>query len=388
MNIATIDEAGLRDAVRRAEKSRPWLAKYRWFAVFVLVPTFLGLIYYGLIASDVYTSQSKFVIKSPGQKSSQVTTLASLIQTTGISAGKDQTQEVLEYIRSRDALRDLNRKSDVVGIYSTRGADFLSKFPQPLHDRSFENLYKYYRTMVTASLDPESGMAVVEVRGFRPEDTHLLNARLLDLGEDFVNRLNERAERQAISEAERRVVNSEARLRGARLAMRTYRNSEDVLDPAKQAAGVLDVSNKLQIEYASLLAQLQSMQRATPRHPAIPALKNRVAATAQAIAAQNGRAVGSPTGLASKLGNYEKLALDQELATAGLTAANVSLEQARTESQKQQYYLERVVEPNTPDLALLPRRLSSILIIFATSLCLYFIGWMLVVGILEHAPED
>jgi capsular polysaccharide transport system permease protein len=64
------------------------------------------------------------------------------------------------------------------------------------------------------------------------------------------------------------------------------------------------------------------------------------------------------------------------------------LEQARTEAQKQQFYVERVVEPNRPDESTLPHRLKRILVVFAVSLCLYFIGWMLVVGILEHAPED
>ena len=37
-----------------------------------------------------------------------------------------------------------------------------------------------------------------------------------------------------------------------------------------------------------------------------------------------------------------------------LTAANTALEQARTEAEKQQFYIERVVEPNLPDLPLLP----------------------------------
>jgi capsular polysaccharide transport system permease protein len=55
---------------------------------------------------------------------------------------------------------------------------------------------------------------------------------------------------------------------------------------------------------------------------------------------------------------------------------------------RQQFYLERVVEPNTPDLATLPKRFQSILIVAATLLCAYFIGWMLIVGIIEHAPDE
>ena len=63
------------------------------------------------------------------------------------------------------------------------------------------------------------------------------------------------------------------------------------------------------------------------------------------------------------------------------------LEQARSEALKQQFYLERVVDPNLPDSAQLPNRLEDILVILGASLLPYLIGWMLVRGILEHSPE-
>ena len=103
---------------------------------------------------------------------------------------------------------------------------------------------------------------------------------------------------------------------------------------------------------------------------------------------QNGRAVGTKSGIASKLSDYEKLTVEQEFATQMLSAADSSLEQARNEAQRQQFYLERVVDPNTPDLATLPKRLQSILTVAATVLCAYFIGWMLIVGVIEHAPDE
>jgi capsular polysaccharide transport system permease protein len=264
----------------------------------------------------------------------------------------------------------------------------LSRFPKAFEDSSFENLYRYYGSMVGTSVDGDSGLAQLEVRAFTPEDAYEINARLLILSEALVNRLNQRAEGRAIQEAEGRVVAAEDRVRNARVALSQFRNQQDLIDPSKQAAGVLDVSNKLVAEQAALQAQLDLMQRVAPRNPAIPAVRNRIVAVGREIAAQNGRAVGTPTGIASKLGNYEKLQVEQEFATQMLTAANTALETARTEAEKQQFYLERVVEPNRPDMSTLPHRLKRILVVFASSLCLYFIGWMLVVGILEHAPED
>jgi capsular polysaccharide transport system permease protein len=387
MNISTIDHETLREVVRKSHRPS-WVAKHRWLALFVGLPTALAALYYGLIASPIYDSQSVFIIKSPGQKTVPTVSLANLIQTSGLSAGQEQTKEVLQYIRSRSALRDLEAQTEVRERFSKRGADFLSRFPRPFADSSFEGFYRYYGSMVGANLDEESGLAVLDVRGFTPGDAYELNARLLNLSEALVNRLNERAEGRGIAEAERRVVQAEARLRKARITLSAYRNQTELLDPAKQATGVLEVSNKLVSEQASLQAQLDVMQRVAPRNPTIPALRNRIAAVGRAIAAQNGRAVGTPTGIASKLGAYESLNVEQEFATQMLTAANASLEGARTDAQKQQFYLERVVEPNKPDDSTLPHRLRQILTVFAASICLYFIGWMLVVGILEHAPEE
>ncbi|MFL5240432.1 MAG: capsule biosynthesis protein [Rhizomicrobium sp.] len=387
MNVSTIDHETLREVVRKSRRQN-LLIKHRWLALFVGLPTALAAIYYGIIASPIYVSQSSFVIKSPGQKSVPTLSLANLVQTSGLSAGQEQTKEVLQYIRSRNALQDLQARIDIRSKYTSRGADLLSRFPQLFHDGSFENLYRYYGSMVSANVDSDSGLAVVETRAFTPDDAYLINVKLLDLSETLVNRLNERAEGTGIREAERRVEQAQIRLSNARVALSAFRNQQDIIDPAKQATGVLEISNRLVSEQAALQAQLDLMLRVAPRNPSIPALRNRIAAIGREVAAQNGRAVGTPTGIASKMGAYEKLNVEQEFATQMLTAASAALEQARTDAQKQQFYLERVVQPNKADEPTLPQRLKRILIVFAVSLCLYFIGWMLVVGILEHAPED
>ncbi|EPR12673.1 hypothetical protein M527_01100 [Sphingobium indicum IP26] len=80
--------------------------------------------------------------------------------------------------------------------------------------------------------------------------------------------------------------------------------------------------------------------------------------------------------------------VEQEFSTQMLNAANSMLEQARAEALKQQYYLERVVQPNKPDQPILPSRIKKILTVVFGTLCLYLVGWMLIVGILEHAPEE
>lgn len=364
------------------------LYRRRWFILLVIVPTLLATIYYGFIAADIYQSESRFVIKTPAQKQSQISNIANLFQSSGLSPGRDQTNEVLDYIASRDALKDLQKQTDVAARFGSDQADWISRYPSPFQDDRFENLYKYYRKMVDVNIDHDTTSAVLTAKAFTPADAQSLNAHLLDLSENLVNRLNSRFQNKAIAEAEKRVQDAQVRVRNARLALREYRNSRDVMDPTEEAAGVLEVMNKLIAEQAALNAQLQAMQRATPGNPSIPALRARVSAIGTQIAAQTGRAVGNDNGLASKLTQYESLRVDQEFATQMLTMAGATLEQARTEALKQQYYLERVVEPNRPDVALYPKRMKNILVVAGVALALYMIGWMLIVGILEHSPED
>lgn len=372
----------------RSFSLRAWLVRRRWFIAFVILPTALAALYNGLIASDIFISESRFVIKSPDQKRGQVSTLASLIQTTGLSSGQEQANEILAYVHSRDALKELEKSNKFSDKYSSSRIDFLSRFPGPFADPTFEELYQLYGSKVEVGQDTNTGTAIIRVKAFSPQDAFEINSRLLQLSEDIVNRLNDRAQTKGIGEAQRQVDLASERVRQARVMVERYRNSQEVIDPAKQVGGVLDVSNRLVSERAALRAQLDLIERATPRNPAIPALRERIAAISTQIASQDSRLVGNDKGIASKLGGYENLVVEQEFATSALNAANAALVQARADAQRQQFYLERVVEPNLPDAPLLPKRLLNTIIVAAAAACLYFIGWMFVVGILEHAPED
>ena len=365
-----------------------WLKKRRWFLIFVIVPTVIAALYYGLFASDIYVSESHFVIKSADQKQSQVSTFASLIQTTGLSGGQEQTNEVLAYVHSRDALKALEKSPGVRNRFSSSLADPLSRFPQPFSDNSFESLYRFYGKMLNASVDPDSGAAVIKVKAFTPQDAYAINRRLLDLSEGLVNRLNGRAQSTGIAEALKQVELAADRAKTARIALAEYRNSQALIDPDKQAVGVIEIANTMIAERATLQAQLELMQRMAPKNPSIPALRSQINAMSAQIASQDSRVVGKGSGMASKIGEYENLFVEQEFATESLNAANAGLVQARAEAQRQMFYLERVVEPNIPDKSVLPRRLTTILVVAAASVCLYFIAWMFMVGILEHAPDE
>lgn len=375
------------DAPLRNSAIFRWIKKRVWLVLIVVLPTMLATLYFGVFASDVYVSESRFVIKSPDQKR-QLSSLANLIQTTGLSGGQEQANEVLDFVRSRDALTELERSTGFRDRYSVPRIDLFARFPGPFDGDTFEELFEYYKEQVIVRSDNETGSSVITVKAFTPKDAKAINERLLELSEERINRQNERIRGRVISEAQRQVDLATARAKAASAAITKYRNSRALIDPAKQAGGVLEVSNDLVAQRAILQSQLDQMQRLAPNNPSIQALKYRIRSIETQISEQDSRIVGGQGGMASKLGDYENLIVEQEFSAQNLNVANAALVQARAEAQRQQYYLQRVVEPNLPDEPVLPRRILNVAIVAAAAMCLYLILWMLVVGILEHAPDE
>ena len=365
-----------------------WPKLHPWFLVGVVIPVLVSAIYFFAVASGQYVSESRFAIKAPNQRGGQISSFANLIQTTGLSAGQEQANEVIDFVRSRAALDILDEQISVRELYGASDVDMFSRYPLPWQDRTFEDLFKYYRSKVQINRDGDTGLIVLRTQAFDPAEAALINERLLLESEKLVNALNETARNRAISESESRVAEAEERVSAARRAVANYRNTAELVDPLEEATGVVGIANGLIAERASVEAQLTTLQRLTPVHPSIPALRERIAALNNEIQRQTSRLVGGRGSISGRLPAYDALVLEQELSSQLLVLARTSLEQARSEALKQQFYLERVVNPNSPDAPEYPNALRMVLTIFGFLLCVYFIIWMFVVGILEHAPED
>lgn len=73
--------------------------------------------------------------------------------------------------------------------------------------------------------------------------------------------------------------------------------------------------------------------------------------------AQTAKVAGGSTSLTNKAAGFERLPLDRTFADKQLGTAFSSLEQARNDAPRKQLYLERIVQPNRPDVAVQPRRM-------------------------------
>jgi len=354
--------------------------KKRLFWITVVLPTVVASLYFGLLAADVYVSESRFIVRSPERQTASP--LGVLLKGSGFSRAQDDSYTVLDYMLSRDALHALDAKLNLRSTFAK--GDFLNRFPGIDRDDSFENMHRYYQKVVGVQLDAISSIGSLSVRAFNAEDAHAINAELLLQAEELVNQLNERGRQDMIRFAGEEVGKAEEKAKQAALVLATYRNEKGVIDPEKQSAIPLQQIAKLQDELISTKAVLAQLQLATRDNPQIPGLKNRIQLLEREIQNESDKVTGSGRSLASKAAEFQRLALEKEFADRQLASALASLEQARNEAQRQQLYLERIAQPSLPDAAMEPRRLRSVVAVFVLGLIIWGVLSMLIAGIKEH----
>src|SRR5438874_13458822 len=91
----------------------------------VVLPTLTALLYFGFIASDVYVSESQFVVRSPDKPTT--TGLGMILKTAGFSNG-DEIYSAQSYVLSHDALRAINRGNAFNNAYSAPTISIFDRF--------------------------------------------------------------------------------------------------------------------------------------------------------------------------------------------------------------------------------------------------------------------
>ena len=354
----------------------------RWLTVFI--PTAFAVVYFGLIASDVYISESRFVVRSP-QRQAQASGLGALLQGTAFSRSQDDTYSVHDFVLSRDALKELDTQLALRKAYSSKDADFINRFPGLDWDDSFEAFHKYYRNHVTIDYDTVSSITILKVRAFTAEDARNINDLLLKMGERLVNNLNDRSRQDLIKTAEMEVAVGEEKVKRAAVSFAGFRNNQSVFDPDRQSALQLQGVSRLQDELVATETQLAQVQRVSPNNPQVASLKNRAETLRKAMANETAKVAGAGGSLTSKSGAFERLALEKTFAEKQLASSLAALESAKSEALRKQLYLERLVQPNLPDKAVEPRRMRSVFMVLVLGLVVWGVVSLLVASVKEHS---
>lgn len=353
------------------------------FLAVVVLPVLAATLYFGLFASDVYISESRFVVRSPEKPAS--TGLGVILRSAGFANAGDEAFAAQSFARSRDGLQAVNRNQAFLKAYTQPEISIFDRFNGLGGSGSFEDLYRYFQKKVSVQEDASTSITTLTVRAYDPASAHRFNRELLQLAEQTVNRLNERGRRDLVRFAEAEVQNGRLRSQEAAAALAAFRNRSGIVDPEKQADVQIQMISKLQDGLIAAKMELAQLRSLTPQNPRIPAVQTQISTLEGEIRRELSQITGSNRSLAANAVQYQRVFLDNQFAERQLAASLASLEEARNDARRQQAYVERIVAPNLPDEAMEPRRLRGIIATLLLSLLAYGILRMLLAGVREHA---
>ncbi len=231
------------------------------FLTTVVAPTALSILYFGPIASDVYITESKFVVRSP-QKSSPLS-IGDVFGKIGFSKSDDDSYSVRDYITSRDALNTLNQEIKIKELYSQSSIDVFNRYPGlKFWDNSLERFHSYYQEHIGVQVDGSSSISTLTVRAYTAEDATKINQRLVDMSEALVNRLNERARQDLIKTANSEVSVAKNKLETISQELTKLRSQKTNHEPEKQVSKLQSLALERDFADKQLATALASLEQA------------------------------------------------------------------------------------------------------------------------------
>lgn len=329
------------------------LLKRPLFLAVVLIPNLLSILYFGLIASPVYTSTASLMVVNPKQSGPSLSSL--LAGASGDSS--EQGGYILQsYFDSWEAFQGLAAPMKLADRF--REGDFVSRYGglTSLFRSNDVSLWRYFQRSVNIEIEQKSGIVSLEVNAYDPGFATVLAQRLLADAVHHMDRMNDRQVQDYVASAINRKLAVEKALNADLAELARYRGTTGTYDPKELYLSNLSLMNSLAMRETELKAQRDSIAGATPNNPvadnlgsAIGAVRRDMSSARQAFPA-----------LAKNSARYENLIVSRDNHIAQLNQANMAVQEAQASAEKNRYYLNVISNPSQPQTPEHPRRLMWI----------------------------
>ncbi|MDH2050035.1 ABC transporter permease [Achromobacter marplatensis] len=348
------------------------------------VPMILALVYYSLLALDRYVSTAQVAVRQVGNNETpQMPGLAVML--SGLNpTSREETLYLREFLTSQDMLNVLQQKLDWSTHYAGRWRDpiyWLSNNAQR------EDLLEYYRRIVSAHFDEQTGLLSVSVQAFDPRFAEEVLKIMLGESERFVNELSHRMAREQMAFAQSELAKARTAYEDRREDMLKFQSTNNLLDAeatAKARAEIIaELEANLTKERTTLKGLSSTLNADTPQ---IRQQRNRINALEQQLASEIQRLVSQKGGdkLNVVASRYRNLTIDAAIAEEAYKFAVSSVESARIEASKKLRSLVTVVSPNLPDRAVYPERIYNLITLLLALVLLYGIVRFVIATVEDH----
>lgn len=358
----------------------------RSFIFAVVLPTFLFWLYACFWQSERYVAETRLTVRAQHEKKSGTDAASMITKLTGGGANTSSQDAfmVLNYVKSRAIVADLGGRDYMEKKFARSGIDYFSRLGR---NANAEEIWKYWLSHISASVDTLSGILTVRTDAFQPKDALDVARDIVRLSEDLVNKITVRNRTDALSRAELEVTLSRQMLADAREKTLQFRNKNVIIDPSSRATSIGELLGKLMMERMDIVNALSTFSSSLSSDaPSQRLQRTRLAAIDQQIADLK-KKLTDPQGadaVSSQIASYERLKLDEQFAERLYSIAQTSYHHARQELAKQQLYLLTIVEPTLPESASYPKATANTILLF----CALLVAWaaisLIVASIDDH----
>ena len=316
-------------------------------------------------------------------KGSQIASLA--MSAIGGGSTTNDPYVVANFIGSRDIVEALDRDGWLRARFASGNPDWYQAFSG---GDAEEELLRYWRLNVLASVDTSTGLIHLTVNAFTADDAYAIAAGVIEQGEGLVNRLTERLRRDRMAGARANVQSAEDRYLAAEATLRDLRNEQGRIDPILEAESAFQQVMQLMTARINLDVQLRVLTASLDDNaPQVKVLRDRMVGLDAEIARARARLTdvnGSQEAAANYLAAFEQKETERLLASKFYSAALDDLERTRLETERQGSYLAVFVPPEKSAHASGPSSSAGIFTVLIASLLLWGLSMLLIAATRDH----
>ncbi|TNC75021.1 capsule biosynthesis protein [Rubellimicrobium roseum] len=352
------------------------------FALLVALPTGVTGWYLWDRAAPRFASEVGFSVRT--EDMSSASDLLGGLAALGATSSSKDTDILYRFIQSREIVAAVDARLDLRALWAKGdpGRDPIFAYHPP---GTIEDLHDHWNRMVSVYLDSATGLLDVQVQAFDPRDAQAIADAIYEESQALINRLSDIAVDDTTRFARDELDEALERLKIAREAVTRFRNETQIVDPATALQGQMGLLNELEGQLAQALIELDLLRdSASEDDPRVEQIQARVGVIEARMAEERqklglGRDSDAAPGLgpsgeafADLVGEYERLAVDQEFAERTYLAALAAYDSALAEGRRQSRYLAAHVQPTLAERAEYPQRWSTTLL----TLLFAALSWM------------
>jgi len=348
-----------------------------------LVVIVLSTIYWLVLASDRFVSESHVIIQNTNLEGGQAINLSSILSGSGGSSRSDQLL-LRDYLLSMDMLKKLNARLNLQAHFSDSKQDIISRMW--LKQPAFEQFYKYYLSRVSVELDDYAGVLVIKAEAYDPKTAHAITSMLVSEGESYMNGLAHHLAQDQVTFLEQQVAQNNERALKARQTLLSYQDKTGLVSPQSTAEGIVGIVTKLEAQLTELETQRSALQSyLVASHPNIVQLNQQIAAVEKQIIQEQAK-LASPTGktLNRTVEEFQRLEMEATFTHEVYKTTLIALERVKVEAARAIKKVSVLQSPTLPEYPLQPRRLYNTFVSILLILMLAGVANLLLAIVRDH----